>query len=125
MTPRAWKRLFARILVWAGIILGLILLFLLVRSTWSVYGKEREAAQAHADQAQALAELDARQKSLTAEVDSLDTARGVEAEVRDRYPVAKSGEEVIVLTDNPNAAGATSTLPAGLWATFVSWFSWF
>ena len=125
MTPRAWKRLFARSVLWAGIVLGLVLLFFVGRATWSVYTKERVAAEAHANEAQALAELTARQKSLSAQMGTLDTPQGMEAEVRERYKVAKTGEEVIVLTDNPNAGGATTTPRQGLWEHFLSWFSWF
>ncbi|MDO8523653.1 MAG: septum formation initiator family protein [bacterium] len=125
MTPRRWKRLFARIVLWAGIVAAFVLLFSLVETTWSVYTKERQARQAHLDEAQTLSELEGRQQSLTTRISELGTSRGIEEQVRDRYDVAKSGEQVIILTNTPNdkgSAGRNSSL--SFWGRFLSWFSW-
>ena len=125
MTPRAWKRLFARILLWAGIAVALVLLFFLGGNTWSMYNKNQQAAQAHFDEADQLSELQARQATLSSQLSALDTERGVEEDVRETYPLAKSGEEVIVLTDNPQAATDTSAgSGSNLWQWLTNLFSW-
>lgn len=125
MTPRAWKRLFSRIILWTGVLLSLALLAILANSTWHVYTKEQEARQEHIDASDELSDLDARQASLTAKIASLDTERGVEAEVRDRYSVAKSGEEIIVLTNNANAPATTTPSESkSLWQTVIGWLGW-
>ncbi|MBI3573759.1 hypothetical protein HY090_01805 [Candidatus Kaiserbacteria bacterium] len=127
MTPRAWKRLFARIVLWSGIVTALVVLFFLASATWRVYTKEREVRSAHLDEAEELASLTARKDALTVQLDKLNTSRGIEEEVRDRYPVAKTGEEVIVLTDTPAASSenTASSSPPGFWASISGWFSWF
>jgi cell division protein FtsB len=123
MTPKQWKRLFARGTLWGGIIVAAVLVVLLAQTTWHVYGTEREARQAHMAEQEALDELTARQKALSEEIDSLGSPRGMEAEVRQRYPVAKSGEEVIILTDpQKTASTSVSATSTSWWNTFLSWF---
>ena len=124
MTPRAWKRLFMRSVLWAAMTVGLVVLFFLMRTTWQIYGKEREAAQEHANEAQALAELSARKAALSTEIDRLNSPQGIDAEIRERYPVAKTGEEVIVLTNNPNATSSAPAAAPSPWQRFVDWLSW-
>jgi cell division protein FtsB len=125
MTPRAWKRLFSRIVFWIGMAVALVLLFFLGSNTWSMYGKNQEATQASTDEADQLAELQARQEALSADLSALDTERGVDAKVRETYPVAKSGEQVIVLTDNPQAATGTGAQSGwSPWQWLTSLFSW-
>jgi hypothetical protein len=114
-----------RALLWAGIVTGAVLLVLLGRTVWHVWGTEREARQAHLSEQDALNDLTERKTALSGEIKSLDTPRGMEAEVRERFPVAKSGEEVIVLTDSPTEATATrQEATSSLWSTVLSWFSW-
>ena len=125
MTPRAWKRLFARTVFWAGMAVALVLLFFLGSDTWSIYTKNQEAVQADTNEADQLAELQARQAALSAQISALDTKRGIEAQVRETYPVAKSGEQVVVLTDSPQSATGTSAQQGWTpWRWFVSLFSW-
>ena len=125
MTPKQWKRIFLRGALWSGIIVGCLLVIFLAESTWTMYGKERAAASANVDEAAALAELKARESSLSADVQNLDTPRGIEAEIRERYPVAKPGESVIVIT--PSQQTASNTAPEASstpWSSFWSLFSW-
>ena len=124
MTPRAWKRLFARTVLWAGIVVTAGLLSFLGFNTWTIYTKNEAAAKAHFDEADQLAELTAREKALSAKLDALGTSRGVEAEVRETYPLARSGEEVIVLTDTKSPTTSSSQSGWGPWRWFSSLFSW-
>lgn len=124
MTPRAWKRLFARTVLWVGIIVAFGLLFFLGLNTWTMYTKNEEAAKAHFEEADQFVELVARKKALSEKLDALDTPRGVEAEVRETYPLARSGEEVIVLTDTKGSATSSSQSGWGPWRWFSRLFSW-
>ncbi len=104
---------------------ALILLFFLGSDTWNVYTKNEEAAQANTDVADQLSQLQARQKALSTEIDALSTERGIEAQVRETYPLAKNGEEVIVLTNPPQAATDTQAQAgSGWWQWFTGLFSW-
>jgi cell division protein FtsB len=125
MTPRAWKRLFARTVFWVGMAIALVLLFFLGSNTWGMYAKNQEAAKAHYDEANQLSELQTRQKALSVDIDALNTERGVEAQVRETYPLAKSGEEVIVLTNSPqNATDTDEKSSWNPWQWFTGLFSW-
>ncbi|MES2134973.1 MAG: hypothetical protein V4449_01875 [Patescibacteria group bacterium] len=124
MTPKQWKRLFARIILWAGLSIGVVLLVFLALATWRIYGKEREASFQHKDAVQALSELGERKVALTEDLKNLETSRGIEEEVRKRYPVAKPGEEEIRLISPKSAPKATSTPTEAFWKGFFGWFHW-
>lgn len=125
MTPKQWKRLILRTILWIGIIAGCLLVLFLADSTWNMYGKERVAWEANAHEAGALSDLQSRQAALSADVQSLDTSRGVEAEIRERYPLAKPGESVIVITsDQANTSSAPVAATSTLWGRFLGLFSW-
>lgn len=123
MTPKQWKRLFYRCVLWGGITLGFVCLLFLGNAIWNLYGKEETARTAHTDAAEELQTLNERQAALSSNMQKLETPEGVDAVIRQTYPLAKPGEEVIVLTDNPDAA-STSTPPKSLWQEFIGWFSW-
>jgi hypothetical protein len=123
MTPKAWKRLFFRAILWGGILLGTLSVALLGVATWDLYHKEEDARMAHQDAAEDLSNLTAREKTLSSELYKLDTSQGVEEEIRQKYPLAKPGEEVIVLTA-AKASTTTSSGSSSLWDEIVAWFSW-
>lgn len=54
----------------------------------------REAAEAE------LLELKQRAAAIEAQVEYLEDERGLEAEIRSRFDVVKTGEEVVVILDN-------------------------
>ncbi len=125
MTPRQWKRLFARILIWGSLVALFAFVCILSVTTWRVYQKEREAKQARTDQEAALTDLRSRQAALTEEIKQLDTPRGVEKVVRERFPLVKPGEEEIILLENTNKASSTDEAANhGFWQSLFGWFSW-
>lgn len=124
MTPKAWKRLFARTVLWTGLSLGALLLGFLALATWRISVKEREARTEHLNEVQALADLSARKEALSQDLKNLDSERGVEAEVRKRYPVAKPGEEEIMLINPKSNANATTSTSLHWWDKFFGWLPW-
>lgn len=112
---------------WAlrGAVLALGLALVLVSfTTWSVFRKERAAAAARSAAAAEHADLVARKTALEANLEALDTPRGIEAAIRARYPVVKPGEEVITLVDAPPAAATTTPSPPGIWDSVKNWLGW-
>ena len=99
-----------------GITLGLIVLIVfLVGPVWSVYQKERAV---RAEKSEAVGELEAllaRKAFLEAEVARLSSKRGIEEEVRTKFPVAQPGEEVIVVVDEEETATSSVNVSSGLW----------
>ncbi len=81
----------------------LVLLVLLSLSLYNVYGKYRQVKQKRdiAEQAVLKSKLDEEQ--MRAKVESLKSPEGIENYLRSQYPVAKPGEEVILITDTQNA----------------------
>ncbi len=90
---------------------------------WGMYDTYREA-RGKAELASAKqAELAARKAELEEKIARLETPRGQEEAIREKYLVAKEGESVIVLVDAPPAT-TSGSLPKkrGFWAGFFDLF---
>ncbi len=97
-------------------------LFLAI-AVWEIRGKERIAAEEKENARHALQELIERRDTLEEGVAHFESARGIEEEIRKRYPAALPGEEVLVLVDAPEAeARQVATPPPGWWGIIRSWF---
>jgi hypothetical protein len=111
-----WKRF---IYSPAGIIIGCIGLFILVRAAWNIHEKAIVADE-RLSQAQAeLASLEQQKESLSSSISYLSTPEGMEAELRDKYHAVKAGESVAVIVDDASSASSTSSVasssPADSW----------
>ena len=92
----------------AGVLVLLLVTFVAVRAAWGMYGKFTSSAAADEAARQNLATLQKQETQVGGAVGSLDSERGVEAQIRERYGVAKPGEgEIQIVTDS-----ASSTTPA-------------
>ena len=92
------------------VILTILVLFF-AHSTWAVWQKKQESEQMKNISAANLADLQARDAELKADIANLQTDNGIEAEIRSKFNVAKAGENMVVVvnTDNPVTSTATST----------------
>lgn len=103
-----------------------VLLFCLVvvlgRSVYERFVIERDMADRRAQVEAELHELTKRHTELQAQVEYLSHDRGIEAEMRRQFDVAKEGEQVvIILEDEPEgsvAGAATSTPDDAPWYRF-------
>lgn len=100
--------------------LALILLVVMLgRSVWLVYGKYLESKTARDEVAAAAGALQERKIDLEGQVERLATPRGQEAEIRQKLPVAKEGEQVVVIidesADDETEIGATKSWWQNLW----------
>src|SRR3989338_9379707 len=100
---------------WA-LVLFLLLPFFLTRAVWRAWWQSRTVT-AERDAAKAeLAELGARRAELTRELATLETERGQETLLRQKFPIAREGEGVIVVGGASGAAaGAPATRRRGRW----------
>ncbi|MEM9336590.1 MAG: septum formation initiator family protein [Patescibacteria group bacterium] len=94
-----------------------------VRSVYERYTVERDMAARRAAIEAELSELEARRAALSERVDYLSNERGIEAEVRRQFDVAREGEQVVIILDDteplPEIAGAaTTTTPERPWYRF-------
>lgn len=77
--------------------LGVIVL-LIARGAWGMYEKSVEASVKRDKAAAELEHLQTYATQLDTDISKLSSERGQEAEIRDRFMVAKDGENVIVVT---------------------------
>lgn len=91
-------------------------------NAWDMYQKSRRAEGALDGTREAYAALAEREGFLEARLEELGTEAGLEAEIRERFGVAKAGEEVIVVLSEEESDPLTPPRE-GLWAKIKSWFS--
>ena len=122
MLKGRFERLFIKGILWFGVAALAGVSVFLAGSVWDVRGKERISWQEKENARLAYEDLKARHEDLSEGVGRLETERGIEEELRGRFPVAKEGEEVIILVDAPESGGeAEKKPPAGLWGVLRSW----
>lgn len=94
------RRVFKRLIYSRPVVVVLIVGILFsLRSVWIVLRQSREVDARRQTAAARLAELQERRDELEQEIEALKTPRGVEAEIRERFPVVKEGEEVITIVE--------------------------
>lgn len=96
--PRDPVRLLGRRVL---IVFLLILLVLLGRAVWNIYGKQRDAAENRVEAEAKLADLKTREAQLRESIAHLNNDRGVEEELRAQYELGRAGESLIVIVDEP------------------------
>lgn len=82
------------------------------------YNNRERAEQIRAD-------LEKREKDLSSRIETLDTNAGVEREIRDRYGLAKEGEEIVIIVADPAHAkvqGGGQGATVSWWARFKAWW---
>jgi hypothetical protein len=87
-----------------------IVMIICVHAAWDMYNRFATAQTQEEFSREQLANLSQRKSEVQAAVASFSTDRGMEAEVRERYGVARPGEGKIEIVHN-NAAAATSSTP--------------
>ena len=81
------------------VILLLLVTALLSFSTIKVYLKSRNALSKNEEAKKELADLEKRKAELEKDVSRLNTASGLEEEIRKNFNVQKPGEKVLVIVD--------------------------
>ena|SRR3989344_1837462 len=94
------KRRFKRILYSKGTIIVLaVILFFLGRAVISAHYKYSLTKKSEGAAVARYEELKIRKETLEGNLNKLETARGIEEELRERFNVARPGEEVIIITE--------------------------
>ena len=115
------------------VIVLLVLIAIAVwRGVWSVYGRAQETQGERRRLQTQVEELAERKERLVANIEHLETRRGVEEEVREKYDVAKQNEQIVVILDDASAkeeSVATSSEKdeagafARVWGAVVDFFA--
>lgn len=91
-----------------------VVAYMATQGAWRMYGKFSQAAAARQAGDSRLAELTHEYERVAEGVGELGSARGVEAEVRERYGLARPGEGQIVVV-RPESEDGIDAAPEGLW----------
>lgn len=96
-----------------------------VRAAWDMYGTFKVAANAREDTLRQLNSLKSDQARVEASVASFQTPTGMEAQIRDRFGVAKPGEGEIQIIADAEASTAPATSQEPWYArVFHALFTW-
>lgn len=91
-------------------------------ATYRVYDKKQQSAHDVVEAEQRLIALSSKNTVLLEDIDRLQTEEGLEAEIRNKYSVAKGSEQVVVLVEEEPAPVATTTEKKGMWAKVKGFF---
>ncbi len=105
----------------------LVVIAFLIKPTWNIYKKSQESEQNLARAKEELAELEKREKELSAVLKSLQSEEGIDEEIREKFGVAKPGESVVVIVEEKeDSEEKIVENPPGFlkrtWSRFVGWF---
>ncbi len=75
----------------------IIVIFLLAKSVFGLYGKAQASIDARKKSEHEYKELSSRYDYVKGEIERLRTEEGIEEEVREKFSVVKPGEKLIVL----------------------------
>ena len=92
-----------------GIVVLLVITVLFARGAWSVHEKAQFAKDNRVRAEKELSELTGRREALQEEISRLNTERGLEEELRQKFDIGREGEQLIVLIDPPEAAEQNET----------------
>ena len=102
-----------------------ILVFFVGRGAWNTHQKAQIARSERNIAERSLTELESRTSELQASLIRLKSSRGIEEEVRQKYTVARPGEEVVIVVDDSVKKGENGETVAekGFLKTVLSFFS--
>lgn len=106
---------------WVAIIL-IIVIFILIRSTWSVFQKERTTGDNLSGTNEEMAQLENRRDLLVKEIEKLNSERGIEEEIRDKFRVVKPGERMLMIIEGPGNLPNGVEEEESFWQKFIDRF---
>ncbi len=107
-----WRKTFYLFIV----LILTVLSGLLVYSNWKIFQRLRASINFRQTAEINLKDETNREAELSAKVAKLQTESGLEKEIRERFPVAKPGEEVImIISDNNEATSVTASQQKMSW----------
>lgn len=119
-----FEHLTVHIVLWVIVACLIGAVIFMMFAVWDAYEKERTARIERRGAEALQVALDDRQVALEARISHLETERGVEEVLRERFLVTKEGEEVIILVDAPEPPLDTlESSRKSIWETMKGWFS--
>ena len=95
----------------------------LLNGAWGMWSKERESYQEREKVANELEVIRVREQELQSSIDRLKTPGGVEKEIRQKFSVAKEGEQVVLIVDEKKLTSQAEGVRDSLWNRVGKWFA--
>ncbi len=105
----------------------IFLIILLLLFAWGVIGLFNKMQMTRENRRLAenkLAELQKKKEIFSADVAKLESQDGIEESIREKFPVVKDGEELIIVVDDKTPPAATDTTDKGFFS-FLKFWNWF
>lgn len=100
-----------------------VVLFFVVRGAWGIHQKAQIAISERDIARHSLEDLDARTVELGISLDRLKSEKGIEAEIRQKFTVVRSGEEVVVVVDDSAKKGENGGVAEkSFWQRVIGFF---
>ena len=99
----------------------LLILIVLLRSTWAVYQKKIESENFKEASLKNVESLRARSSDLQSKIDRLATKQGIEEEVRSKFSVAKDNENMVIIVPD-NSTTTAEVAKTDFWSRLESFF---
>lgn len=101
-----------------------VVLFAVGRGAWAIHQKASIAISERDIALRSLSELESRNSELKVSLARLKSGQGIEEEVRQKYTVARVGEEIVVVVDDNAKKGKNSEVASNrsFWQRIVSFF---
>lgn len=105
------------------LVLLLVFVVFLGKQVYDIYTKNKLSRESLSITTKDYEALKTRERMLSLEIERLKTERGIEEEIRNKYDVAKPGEEVVVIVDKDRKSSSTEDSEVGgLWQKFLNLF---
>ena len=105
------------------IVLLALVLFFLARAAMNGYRSEQNSRRELVNAERNVADLSVRSDFLQREIDKLSSEPGLEAELRNKFPIVKEGEKMVIIVEP--AEGSTNTSgnsKLGFWGRILDFF---
>jgi len=113
-----------RSIIYSKWVSALLIVFLIIvgSATLNVYDKQKEVKKAKIKSAEEFNRLQNRATELEASIVNLETERGLEEEIRERFGVVSEGEKVIIVVDQKieDNSGQQNNSQNGFWGKLFS-----
>ncbi len=106
-----------------GALALLCLAIILMRAAWGMYIKVTTASRGQEEAEAQLVRLEKQRQGVSATLGSLASQRGQEAQIRERYALARPGEGEIDIVTRPSAATTTPEAPKPWWQRILDVFN--
>jgi cell division protein FtsB len=101
----------------------LVIAIFFAQGAWGVYQKKQETERNLEELEAKLDDVQRRKDELKTQIDELNSEKGIEREIRNKFSVAKEGEEVVIIVEREKATTATQVDSLSIWQKIKGWIT--